>query len=293
MKLKYLEIFIAVVEQKSFLQAAKYLHMAQSAVSYSIKSLEEDLHLSLFLRETQKTSLTEQGKVLYPKAKQILNEVQEFLDFSDYMSKGYEAKISIGIENFISIHSILPQIDLFSSKFPQTKLKLMHIMFDGPEQIAKGNLDILVSIFSENSPHLEQQKLFEVEWIPVCSKKSPLAKLSKLQNKDLENYPQIIVSRLESSDTMNFNIPDVSNTWDVSNFGDKKELLLKSFGWGFMPKYYIENELESGLLQRIYGNSSTLELFVLEIYMIRNSKAWNGPCSEFFWKQLVQNFNLK
>ncbi|MFZ5646478.1 MAG: selenium metabolism-associated LysR family transcriptional regulator [Bacillota bacterium] len=77
MNLKHLETFILVAELQSFTAAARKLYMSQPAVSFQIKSLEEDLQVTLFQRGDKRLSLTQAGKLLYPEAKKMVVRYQK------------------------------------------------------------------------------------------------------------------------------------------------------------------------------------------------------------------------
>ncbi|MFZ5634892.1 MAG: selenium metabolism-associated LysR family transcriptional regulator [Bacillota bacterium] len=77
MNLKHLETFIMVAELQSFTAAARKLYMSQPAVSFQIKSLEEDLQVTLFQRKDKKLSLTPAGRLMYPEAKKMVMRYQK------------------------------------------------------------------------------------------------------------------------------------------------------------------------------------------------------------------------
>jgi len=68
---------VRVVELQSFTRAARQLYMSQPAISFQIKSLEESLGATLFLRGDKKATLTEAGQMLYPEARQMLRHYQK------------------------------------------------------------------------------------------------------------------------------------------------------------------------------------------------------------------------
>lgn len=72
MNLKQLEAFVQVAEGGSFSKAAKQLFLTQPTVSAHISSLEKELDARLFVRNTKEVSLSEDGKVLYGYAKQMI-----------------------------------------------------------------------------------------------------------------------------------------------------------------------------------------------------------------------------
>lgn len=77
MNLKHLETFIMVADLQSFTAAARRLFMSQPAVSFQIKSLEEDLQVTLFQRREKKLALTSAGRLLYPEAKKMVVRYQK------------------------------------------------------------------------------------------------------------------------------------------------------------------------------------------------------------------------
>ena len=62
MELRHLQHFIAVAEELNFTRAAERVHIVQSALSTSIRSLEEELRVRLFVRSTKQVQLTPAGR---------------------------------------------------------------------------------------------------------------------------------------------------------------------------------------------------------------------------------------
>ncbi|MGI5970565.1 MAG: LysR family transcriptional regulator [Oscillospiraceae bacterium] len=80
MTITQLKYFIALAETLNFSEVAERFFVAQTAISYNIKSLEKELGAKLFIRSTKKTSLTEAGYFFYSKVKialQIIEQVQK------------------------------------------------------------------------------------------------------------------------------------------------------------------------------------------------------------------------
>jgi DNA-binding transcriptional LysR family regulator len=73
MELRHLEHFVAIAQESSFTQAAKRLHLSQSALSISIRALERDLGTRLFERTSHDVALSDAGRALLPEARRILS----------------------------------------------------------------------------------------------------------------------------------------------------------------------------------------------------------------------------
>ena len=77
MELNALKIFIAVVENSSFVGASKALQIPTSNVSRSISQLEEALNLQLIERSTRHMKLTQSGQLLYTRVKPLLESLEQ------------------------------------------------------------------------------------------------------------------------------------------------------------------------------------------------------------------------
>ena len=79
METRYLNTLIASVEAGTFSKASEILHITQSAVSQRIKFLEDHFGQQLLDRSGQRLALTTAGKVVFSKAKDILDKERELL----------------------------------------------------------------------------------------------------------------------------------------------------------------------------------------------------------------------
>src|SRR5205823_13076924 len=91
MDLAQLEVFLAVARERRFSRAAEKLFRTQSAVSQSIRKLEDDIGEPLFDRSSRDGQLTDAGRVLQEYAERMLNlraDAQEALVELKELHKG-------------------------------------------------------------------------------------------------------------------------------------------------------------------------------------------------------------
>ncbi|WP_139827465.1 LysR family transcriptional regulator [Cedecea sp. NFIX57] len=125
MELRQIRHFIAVAEHENFTRAALSMHIVQSALSTSIKQLEEELGTPLFIRSTRKVRLTMAGKVFLHYARTIGHYVDKAVQEVDAIVSLKTGTLSIG-----TVQSVPPFIDLpelletFIRKFPDFEVKL-------------------------------------------------------------------------------------------------------------------------------------------------------------------------
>lgn len=140
--IKQLEVFVAIVETGSFTQAANRLFMAQSTVSGHIRTLEKELGILLFSRDSKRNiKLTEIGNRLYKSAVDILERCRSFED-EILIDKTNE--LTIGAST-VPAACILPKIlASFSHVYPEARFTVrkgdsgdMHLMLsEGEVQLA-------------------------------------------------------------------------------------------------------------------------------------------------------------
>jgi len=80
MDFRQLRYFFVIAQEGQISRAAKKLHMAQPPLSQSLKSLETELGVRLFERNGRTMELTNAGKVLYNRAKELFYYLDETIN---------------------------------------------------------------------------------------------------------------------------------------------------------------------------------------------------------------------
>lgn len=124
MKLKQLEVFVAVADHKSFSRAAEALYLTQPTVSVYISSLEKELNAKLFVRNTKEIDVTEQGMKLYQYAREMLilqNKITEL-----FASDTGKAKPRLVVAaSTVPSRYLLPDIlAAYKERYPSGQLEL-------------------------------------------------------------------------------------------------------------------------------------------------------------------------
>ncbi|MFH5070940.1 LysR family transcriptional regulator [Enterobacter cloacae complex sp. 2024EL-00215] len=111
MKISELLAFVTVVETGNITQAAERLNRVQSSISHRIRSLENNLDVTLLDRKTDGCSPTVQGKILYEYALKILNLADDCKK-NIFYSKKSKLTIRVGIIECLPPYIISSLIDL-------------------------------------------------------------------------------------------------------------------------------------------------------------------------------------
>lgn len=124
MNLKQLEAFVQVAEGGSFSKAARELYLTQPTISAHISSLEKELNVRLFVRNTKEVSLSDNGKDLYKYAKQMV-DLQGKIDEHFGMRKDSGKHCITIAASTIPAQYLLPKVLMrFNEKYPEEQFKI-------------------------------------------------------------------------------------------------------------------------------------------------------------------------
>ncbi|KHD85460.1 LysR family transcriptional regulator [Heyndrickxia ginsengihumi] len=125
MDIRQLRYYCTIIEEKQITKAAKILHMAQPPLSHQLKLLEEELDVTLVHREGKKWEVTEEGKILYKRAKHLLQGLEETKREIAEVKEGIRGTISIGTSS-ICISHLAEHLSSFHKEFPDVYIKMWH-----------------------------------------------------------------------------------------------------------------------------------------------------------------------
>lgn len=168
MRLEYIRSFIGVVNYKSFSLAAKYLFLSQPTISTHIKQLENELGVQLLVRSTKDVLLSEEGKVFYPYALQLLETESRALKQLNKCENDSGGMVSLAVSS-VPGHYMFPQfLAQFRSKNATTNFRVLE--GDSGNVIQKLlNFDAEIGIggLESGSDKLHSEILFEDEIVLI------------------------------------------------------------------------------------------------------------------------------
>jgi DNA-binding transcriptional LysR family regulator len=179
MELRYLRYFVAVAERQSFTRAAEELHVAQPAVSQQIKSLEDELGVSLLLRTKRSVKLTAAGEAFLREAKELLAHAELAKQVARRAARGEIGSLSIGCFSSAVAGFLSELIQDYRRKYPGVRLHLFEMT---PEQqlqaFARSKIDVGFTrpLGSEHQKQFTQDRIYRDRLMLAVPKSHPLAK---------------------------------------------------------------------------------------------------------------------
>ena len=137
--------FYSVAKNKNITKAAHELMISQPAVSKSIKTLEDQVGCTLFIRNKYGVSLTEEGETFYKNIKpaiEMIEHAEETLQETLNLDYG---TLSIGVSNTLTRKYLLPYIKKFHEQYPRIKIKISTSpTFELITQARNGLIDFII-----------------------------------------------------------------------------------------------------------------------------------------------------
>ena len=184
MNLKQLEAFVQVSESGSFSKAAKELFLTQPTISAHISSLEKELNVRLFIRNTKEVSLSDDGKDLYRYAKQI-TDLEKAIEERFYMDSDDGKHFITIAASTIPAQYLLPKVLMcYRERYPKEQIKIMET--DSSEvvtQVVDHMVDVGFTGTVLEKKHCKYIPFYKEE-LAVITPDTPEYRILKEQNRD-------------------------------------------------------------------------------------------------------------
>lgn len=184
MNLKQLEAFVQVSESGSFSKAAKELFLTQPTISANISSLEKELNVRLFIRNTKEVSLSDDGKDLYRYAKQI-TDLEKAIEERFYMDSDDGKHFITIAASTIPAQYLLPKVLMcYRERYPKEQIKIMET--DSSEvvtQVVDHMVDVGFTGTVLEKKHCKYIPFYKDE-LAVIAPDTPEYRILKEQNRD-------------------------------------------------------------------------------------------------------------
>ncbi len=234
MDFHHLKYFVEVADQKSFSKAARNLHISQSAISRTIKALEDELGVVLFMRNAKSVELTDGGTIFLTHAKRVVFMFEHLkLDFENEF-KLEQGSIHIGLPPITDAPIFAQLLGEFKKNYPQIDLELYEHGSKKVEiSVQEGLIDIGIICTKPQAKDFEFFFLTNDPLHVILPKDNPLAKSGEIKLSQLAEEPFVLYRD-------DFNLHD--------------EIIKSCKQSGFQPKIVFETSQRDLMLQTVGAN---------------------------------------
>jgi len=260
MDIKQLTYFITIVEEGNITRAANKLHMAQPPLSTQLKLLEDELGTKLLERGARKINLTDAGKILYKRAKHILEITNSTTKEIEEFRKGIQGTLRLGTISSSGTALLSSRVIDFNKKYPNIKFEIHEgNTYDVLEMINSGIIEVGIVRTPFNSQNLECLFLDSEPMIAVMNKDYDFKNESnEIMLNDLKDIPLIMYRRFEKILLSEFDKLDFEPNIFCMNDDVRTTILWARIGLGVgvVPKAAINFELMNDIKYKIINQDS-------------------------------------
>jgi DNA-binding transcriptional LysR family regulator len=240
------EILQAVVQLGGFAPAAKKLNRSQSTISYAIGRLQEQLGVRLFEIHGRKAQLTEAGRVLLADVEPHLAGFHELEQRARVMASGGASEVRISVDSIFPDDRLFDALATFSRTFPHVRLKLRQGTFlSADSEFSLHNSQICVSGLV--SRELLVKPILVIGMIAVVRRDHPLVSIPRrLSRSDLMQHILFTIESAASGTLKQQPRLPTQRVLPVSTIESAISAVRSGLCFGWLPKYRIQSELDSG-----------------------------------------------
>lgn len=198
MELRLLRYFLTVAKEQSFTKAAEQLHITQPTLSRQMAAFEEELGITLFVRNGKKISLTEEGILLKRRALEILDLEERTLEELQGKEDVVEGSITIGCGEFAAVETLAQICKVYKEKYPLVQIALHTATADAVyDMMNKGLVDIGLFLEPVDTAGLGYIRITNSDhWCVGMRPEDPLARKKFIKKEDLIGKPLILPERI-------------------------------------------------------------------------------------------------
>jgi LysR family transcriptional regulator for metE and metH len=198
----HLAIVQEVERQGSLTAAAGTLCLTQSALSHSVKKLEQHLGTDIWIREGRSLRLTQAGQFLLAVAQRVLPQLKLAEDRLQQYAMGERGTLRIGMECHPCYQWLLKVVSPYLAVWPDVDVDVKQkFQFGGIGALFGYEIDLLVTPDPMHKPGLHFESVFDYEQVLLVGCDHPLAqqtyvKPAQLTAETLITYP-VSIERLD------------------------------------------------------------------------------------------------
>jgi DNA-binding transcriptional LysR family regulator len=251
--LEGLEVLDAIDRKGSFAAAAAALYRVPSKITYTINKMEDELGVTLFRKEGRRSVLTPAGRLLLEQGRELLDAAERLVVNTRQLDRGWESSLSIALDSVLEFNYLEPHLQGLYEVQPDIEINIHEEVLGGSwEAIKQGRVDLVIGATSvdTSTQGLVIEELIQIEWVYAVAPTHPLTEIPQpLSRAQLLEHRAVVV-RDSSRDlpALTLRVFDKQPLLRVASMQQKIEAQRLGYGVGFLPRFRVENLLQSGEL---------------------------------------------
>lgn len=254
-----LQIVRAVAHFRNFTAAARHLHKVPSAISYTVRKLEDRLGVQLFLRDSKRVELTPAGEHFLVHTDKLLSALEQLEVSTRQMATGWEHELRIALDNVVNQGKIYDLIHDLQAVRPETELVINSEVYNGSwDALFHGRCQLVIGAPKEipdaivNQDRFAWRSMGSMTWDFVVAPDHPLASLPEpLSMAELKQHRSICIQDTSRFFRHGYNLLlEEQQVLMVPSFRAAIGCLLRGLGATILPSHFAQPYIAQGLLVR-------------------------------------------
>jgi DNA-binding transcriptional LysR family regulator len=281
--------FVRVVDAGSLSGAARSLPGSLTSVSRQISALEELFGTRLLLRTTRRLALTDDGRLLYDRAKSILSELKEVESALSSRRQEPSGRVRVSAPTLMGRLLVAPLLADFLRLYPAVSIELL--LVDRTVDMIEEDVQLALHVGHLADSQLVARKLAEVQMI-VCAAPAYLERVGIPQTPaELSRHNCLVFSDVPGAGewrfgdaTVQYRIRISARLW-INSIDALVQAAKDGAGIVRVPSWLVAADLAEGRLQRILGDHEPASA---PVHLLFQSSRLASPKVRAFADHLIQ-----
>ncbi|AXK39941.1 LysR family transcriptional regulator [Crenobacter cavernae] len=275
----------AVVELGGFAQAAQALNRSQSAVSYAVSKLQEQLGVALLEPQGRRMVLTGAGAALLRDAIPLVDSLTRLEERAHALNLGWEAEVRLAVDSLFPTEPLLCALSAFAGHCENTRLQLIEVVMSGADDaLYSGQAELAVG--NRVPAGFLGDWLLDAEFVAVAAPNHPLFALNRtIAQDDLAAHTQVVLRDSGTREPRNEGWLGARQRWTVGNTETSIATVEAGLAFAWLPRHRIGAQLAEGRLVPLPLSSGRTRHSAL--YLIYADPDAAGPATRELGSQLT------
>lgn len=255
-----LSMMDTIARTGSFAAAAREMGRVPSALTYSVRQLEDALDVLLFDRSSRQAVMTAAGQELLVEGRRLLQELDAVANRVRRIATGWESELTLAVDDAIARRALFDLMDAFYAETidgggpPPTRLKLRVEVLAGTwEALLHGQADVAIGVPGQlQNSGIHCELAGELEFAFCIAPHHPLADLPEpLSASQIAEHRIIAVAdSARLLPPLSVGLLPGQDVLTVPSLATKLEALMRGLGCGSLPVPIVRRHIEAGRLVR-------------------------------------------
>ncbi|MBI1746236.1 MAG: LysR family transcriptional regulator [Acidobacteria bacterium] len=280
-----LKLFLDLYHSRNFTRTSERNYLTQPAVSHQIQRLEHELGVRLFERTKRRVVVTEEGRLLFPIAKDLLARFDEIRTLFAERKGLVIGRLKISTTVSIGLYILPSYLKQFIKRFPDVDL---HVEYQLPDTIydllLKGDSDLGLLAYPERQSDIVVLPFMVDEFVLICPPHHIWARKKHIKIAEIEGQDFIgLAEATPTGKAIRQRLKDLGITvrlrTEYNNIEVVKKTVETGLGISLVPRGVVTQEVKNRTLISLSFSDVNFERPLGIVY--RKSKVVTKPMQEF------------